>query len=285
MSNSFVEFPTFDNDFVDFDRPKYLRFREGFPTVVRILDKNAYRVRKHWINKAHTSLLCLGETCPICASNDKIRSESPKNFRNIKGYIPVQFRYMVNVLDRTLVVIDPETEEEYYAQKGQFPLISSDNERSLAGIEPNPSNTLKILERGKTLFENFLAIHTETSEFNDESELVSGGLTTFDLKLLTLGAGVDMTISVMPLLQNNDDVVSILEENELTKHVLSEVGIILTSDEMEQVAFAGSTLSDVFSARNADEEAETTEALAESLSDVSESVSELFDDTAVGVEA
>ena len=111
MSSSFVEFPTFDNNFVDFERPQYLRFREGFPTVVRILDKNAYAVRKHWINKARISLLCLGETCPICASNDKIRGENPKTFRNIKGYIPVQFRYMVNVLDRTMVVIDPETEE------------------------------------------------------------------------------------------------------------------------------------------------------------------------------
>ncbi len=285
MSNAFVEFPTFDNDFVDFERPKYLRFREGFPTVVRILDKNAQRVRKHWINKARTSLLCLGETCPICASNDKIRGENPKNFRNIKGYIPVQFRYMVNVLDRTMVVIDPETEEEYYAQKGQFPLISSDNDRSLAGIEPQPSNTIKILERGKTLFENFLAIHNETAEFDAENELVSGGLTTFDLKLLTLGAGVDMTISVMPLLQNNDDVNTILEENELTQHVLSEVGIQLSPDEMEQVAFAGTTLSDIFSARKAEKEAETVEGMAETLADVSETVSDLFNDEAVGVEA
>lgn len=283
--SSFVEFPTFDNDFVDFERPKYLRFREGFPTVVRILDKNAHRVRKHWINKARTSLLCLGERCPICASNDKIRGENPKNFRNIKGYIPVQYRYMVNVLDRTMVIIDPETEEEYYAQKGQFPLISSDNDRSLAGLEPQPSNTIKILERGKTLFENFLAIHNETSEMDDEGELASGGLTTFDLKLLTLGAGVDMTISVMPLLQNDDDVAAILEENDITLHVLSTVGIQLTPDEMEQVAFAGTTLSDIFSARKADEEAETTEEMAETLADVSESVADLFDDESVAVEA
>ncbi len=279
--SSFVEFPTFDNDFVDFDRPKYLRFREGFPTTVRILDNSAHRVRKHWINKARTSLLCLGETCPICASNDKIRGENPKNFRNIKGYIPVQYRYMVNVLDRTMVVIDPETGEEYYAQKGQFPLISSDNERSLAGIDPQPSNTIKILERGKTLFENFLAIHNETSESDGEGNLVSGGLTAFDLKLLTLGAGVDMTISVMPILQNDDDVAAILEENELTPHDLSTVGIQLTSDEIEQVAYAGTSLSDIFSARKADEEAETTPEMAETLADVSESVTKLFDDEKV----
>ncbi len=285
MSNAFVEFPTFDNDFVDFDRPKYLRFREGFPTTVRILDKNAFSVRKHWINKARTSLLCLGETCPVCASNDKIRGENPKNFRNIKGYIPVQFRYMVNVLDRTMVVIDPETEEEHYAQKGTFPLISSDNERSLAGIDPQPSNTIKILERGKTLFENFLAIHNETAEFNDEQELISGGLTAFDLKLLTLGAGVEMTISVMPILQSNDDISAILEENEIVLHDLSTVGITLTPDEMEQVAYAGVTLSDVFAARKADEDAETTEEMATTLADVSDSVKELFDDESVGVEA
>lgn len=285
MSKPFVEFPEFNSDFVDFDRPVYLRFKEGFPTTVRILDNNAHRVRKHWINKQKVSLLCLGDICPICEQNDQIRGENPKNFRKIKGYIPVQYRYLVNVLDRTPVVIDPETEEEYQAHQGQFPLVTSDAERSLAGIDPQPSNTIKILERGKTLFENFLAIHRETGAFDAEGELESGGLTTFDIKMVTLGAGMDMAISVIPLLTNNEDVAPILEEKELVPHILSTVGLLLSADEVEQVAFAGVSLSDIFAARNADSDAESDETTTETLADVSESVKEMFADDVESVPA
>jgi hypothetical protein len=285
MSKPFVEFPEFSTDFEDFDRPVYLRFKEGYPTVVRILDTNAHRVRKHWINKQKISVMCLGDTCPICENNDSIRGENPKNFRQVKGYIPVQYRYMVNVLDRTPAVIDDDSGEEYYAQQGTFPLVTADGERSLAGVEPQPSNTIKILERGKTLFENFLAIHKETGEFDGEGNLESGGLTTFDIKLVTLGAGKDMAISVIPLITNDDDVHTILEENELSTHVLTDVGLFLTADEVSQVAFSGVSLSDIFSARNADSEAESTEEMTETLADVSASVETMFADDVEEVEA
>ncbi len=285
MSTPFVEFPEFGKDFVDFDRPVYLRFKEGYPTTVRIIDNNAHRVRKHWINRQKVSILCIEDACPICEQNDKIRGESPKNFRSVKGYIPVQYRYLVNVLDRTPVVIDPETEEEYQANQGQFPLITADAERSLAGIDPSPSNTVKILERGKTLFENFLAIHKETGEFDAEGNLESGGLTSFDIKLVTLGAGKDMAISVIPMLQNSDDVNPILKENELVPHILSAVGLLLTSDEIEQVAFAGVSLADIFAERNAESETESDSSMTETLADVSETVESLFADDVESVPA
>jgi len=135
--SKWVEFPDREQ-FETFERPQYLSFLEGFPVIVRVLDKRAYHTRKHWLNRQRTSILCLGESCPICQNNAKIRAENPKSFRNIRGYIPIQNRYVVNVLDRTPVVIDPETGDEYYARQGKFPTVSDDGERSLAKIEPRP---------------------------------------------------------------------------------------------------------------------------------------------------
>lgn len=274
---SFVEFE--EKEEFTFERPKYLRFVEGTPLVVRILDKKAYHVHKHWINRQKISLLCLGDACPICERSEKIRLENPSGFRGDKSYVARQNRYMVNVLDRTPVIVDPETGEEYYSRKGNFPTVSSDGERSLVGLEPKPSNTIKVLERGRTLFENLLAIHNETGEFDDDDELVSGGLTTFDAKLVTLGSGTDMTISVIPLMTSNDDVAEILDQNELTPHVLSSLGIQLTAREMEKVAYQGISLSDIFADRRSQEEAEAGAISSEALSDATERVMDtLFSD-------
>lgn len=270
--SKFVSFPA-KGDFEAYDRPKYLRFDEGVPTIIRILDKQAHHVRKHWLNRHRTSVLCLGETCPICMNDAKIRAENPKNFRQIREYTGIQNRYVVNVLDRTLVVVDPETADEYYATQGNFPPVSTDGNRSLAKIEPVPSNSIKVFERGRALFEQLLALHQETGEFDDDEELVSGGITTFDIKLVTMGEGRDKVISPIALMQNNDDVSPILEEKELEPHVLSTLGLLFTPEELEQIAFGGSSISDIFTGRRANQEAEVSQ---EILGDARGQVADLF---------
>ena len=273
--SKFVEFPE-RADFEVFDRPKYLKFLEGYPSVVRILDNHAQHLRKHWINRLHTSILCLGgDTCPICINNAGIRSENPKNFRNIRGYIPIQNRYVVNVLDRTPVVIDPEDEnkQEYPSKHGDFPTINSDGTKSLVGLEPQPSNTIKLLERGRTLFEQFLALHQETGEFDDDENLISGGITSFDMKLVTMGEGREKVVSPIALMQNNDDVVPTLDELELAPHVLSALGLLLTPEEVERVATGGASLGDIFSKRRSDDESEVNQ---EVLADAESKVADLF---------
>ncbi len=273
MSNNFVDFPE-RADFETFDRPKYLKFIEGYPSIVRILDTKAQHLRKHWLNRLHTSILCLGvDTCPICLSNAGIRAENPKNFRNIRGYIPIQNRYVVNVLDRTHVVVDPETADEHSSKQGDFPSVSADGARSLVGVEPQPSNTIKLLERGRTLFEQFLALHQETGEFDDDENLVSGGITSFDIKLVTMGDGREKVVSPIALMQNNDDVVPILDEAELVPHALSEIGLLLNPDEVNQVAYGGSSIGDIFSKRRSSEETEINQ---EVLADAESKVADLF---------
>jgi len=272
----FVQFPE-ERDYPSFDRPKYLSFIEGKPLIIRILDEQAYAKRVHWINRQRISVLCLGDTCPICAQNTKIRKENPKNFRNIKGYLPYQNRYMVNVLDRTLIKVDEETGDEYVAIKGEFPTVTNDGNRSLANVTETPSNTIKLLERGKTLFEQFLALHMETGEFDADENLLSGGITSFDLKLVTMGENRDKVISTIPLVQNNDDVAPILVENELVPHVLSTIGLQLTPSEVDQVAYANVSLSDIFAQRRTEDEDKESEAEVRSLADASAGVQALFD--------
>jgi hypothetical protein len=268
----FVTFPD-RGDYETFDRPKYLRFDEGVPTIVRILDKQAHHVRKHWLNRHRSSVLCLGETCPICLNNAKIRAENPKNFRSVRGYIPIQNRYVVNVLDRTPVVIDPETGDEYYAKQGNFPQVSTDGSRSLVGIEPVNSDTIKVFERGRALFEQLLALHQETGEFDEEENLVSGGITSFDIKLVTMGEGRDKVISPIALTANSDDIAPILEEKELVPHILSTLGLLFTPEELEQVAYGGTSISDVFAERRANQESEVNQEL---LGDAQGKVADLF---------
>ena len=141
MSKPFADFPERRDRTADFNRPVFLRMREGYQLIVRILDSHAEKVLKHWINSSKTSVLCLGDECPICQQNETIRRENPKTFQKIKGYIPVQRRWMVNILDRTPVIKDEETGEEYYAVKGKFPTVTRDGERSLVNVQPVPSNT------------------------------------------------------------------------------------------------------------------------------------------------
>ena len=272
MSKPFADFPERRDRTADFNRPVFLRMREGYQLIVRILDSHAEKVLKHWINSSKTSVLCLGDECPICQQNETIRRENPKTFQKIKGYIPVQRRWMVNILDRTPVIKDEETGEEYYAVKGKFPTVTRDGGRSLVNVQSVPSNTIKILERGQTLFEMFAVIHADSVTEGDDGE--TGGITTFDVKLVPAGSGTDMVISVIPQ-QRNDDVTPILEQNNLTSYILSTVGIELTPDEVTNVV-RGVSIRDIFAARRAKDESDSDKELKSSFSDLSDKVATLF---------
>jgi len=278
----FVTFPEgFSEDFIPYKRPKFVSFLEGSPRIVRILDENAYGIMRHWIRIGKPfPIMCLGDECPICKKNAEIRAQYPDDFGDVKGYLPRQYRWMVNVLDRTPVVKDPETGEEYYGvvsgKAVTFPTVTSDGLRSLVDQQPAPSNTIKVLERGKRLFELIKTFHLESLAIDDDTGEESGGINTFDIKLVTLGKKQSMTISVVPLYQNVDDITPILDEFELEKYVLSSIGVQLSPEEMVR-ATEGVSLADIFAARRAQEEAEISSELQEALSDTAgELVQDLF---------
>lgn len=272
----FVEFPEKDEFETTFSRPVFLRFKEGSPTIIRILDKSAHSVEKHWINNIKTSVICTGEQCPICKNNEKLRAEFADSFKKAKGYSARNRRYSVNVLDRTPVIRDPEDGTEYYAVKGKFPVASPDGERSLVGLTPEPSNTIKILERGKSLFEQFEALHEEFAQVGTDAEgneTITGGLTTFDIKLSTLGSGKETTITAIRL-DNKDDVTPIIESKGLSPYVLSNTGILLSPSEMTRL-MRGVGLKDIFAERRANDD-DVTGDLKSTVTDISEEISALF---------
>lgn len=256
---SFFDAPDVEYN-TDFERPQYLRVSPESPKTVRILDDGPEHLEKHWINSQNISILCLGERCPICTNNQKLWDEFG---RGAKGVIPVQNRFVVNVLDRTMVKVDPETGDEYAKVGGEFPSVTKDGERSLVEVEPTISNKVKLLEKGKRLFDQLEAVHKEMFYEN-------GPVTGYDVKILVAGKGLDTTYNVIPLLNRTDDVSELVEEQ--GKYVLSTQGIELEPREVEEL-LRGVSLSDIFSARSAEEEALEN---PEQVADAEESVGALF---------
>ncbi|KKN45708.1 hypothetical protein LCGC14_0680260 [marine sediment metagenome] len=267
---SYSNFPQYEYEASDYSKTNYLRFQEGVPTTVRIISEGSRYVAKHFLTKIRTSILCLGEQCPICERNKTLREQHGRNANKQSDYIAIQNRNMLNVLDRTLVIVDEETGDEYSAHKGTFPTITKDGKRSLIDVTPQPSNSIKVLERGKRLFEQFDVNHNEYQHL--------GGIRGFDIKLVTMGAGKTMSISVVPLPERNDDITELLEG--LEEPVLEDLGIQLSPDEVLEAA-SGVTLRDIYAARKSDETESDTSAvdaeLVGSLADVEESVSDLFE--------
>jgi hypothetical protein len=268
---SYSKFPNYEYEQGDFPKVKYLRFQEGVPSIVRVVSDESHYIAKHFLRKIRRSVLCLGDRCSICSRNKTLFEQHGRNATNQPDYIPIQNRNAVNVLDLTPVVVDEETGDEYPAYKGTFPTVTKDGERSLVDIQPRPSNTSKVLERGKRLFEQFDVFHNEYAHL--------GGIRGIDVKLVTLGAGKKMTISVVPLPDRNRPLSELLDELEPDDRVepeLSTLGIELTPDEMLQAA-SGIDLRDIFAARKDEDTSSVDVTLTGSVAEVEESVASLFD--------
>jgi len=272
IKDAFSNFPDYATDNKDFRPIRYLRIKDGYPVTIRIIDNKSFYVAKHYVPAQRMSILCLGEQCPICQRNAEIRAKHGRQARNQPGFFNIQHRNMVNVLDRTLVVVDDETGDEYYAYKGTFPTTTRDGERSLVGVEPRPSNTIKILERGRSLFDDINVLH---NEFLDE-----GGITAIDLKIIANGSGPDMSVSIVPKPKRNEPVDDLLANTDDERYALETVSVQLSPDEMLDFAYEGISLRDIFARRRADDQSAVDREIQGSLADVEEKIDNLFNDIA-----
>lgn len=268
--DAFSNFPDFVSENTDFQPVRYLRIKDGYPVTIRIIDDKSFYVAKHYIPSQRMSIVCLGEQCPICQRNAEIRAKHGRNARNQSGFFNVQHRNMVNVLDRTLVVVDEETGDEYYAYKGTFPTTTKDGERSLVDVEPRPSNTIKILERGRSLFDDINVLHNEYLE--------EGGITAIDLKIIANGSGPDMSVSIVPKPKRDEPVDELLANTSDERYVLETVSVQLSPDEMLEFAYGGVALRDIFAKRRAEDASDVDRELQSSLADVEDSIESLFGD-------
>ena len=230
--------------------------------TIRILDSEAVCYNVHYINKA--TVECLGEGCPICANNQRLILENPKDFRDIPGYSPRSRRYLVNVLDKTPVKKCPKCGTDNYDLSPAGTTCARCQEL-LVSVLPAVSNTVKVLAKGVQVFDQLNSI--DMSILNESGEPV--GLTNYDLVLRVTGSGNKRIVTPIPMSGNTEPVDPTLE-----KYDLSKITIKLTPEEMLDLQ-RGVSLRDLFAARKAN--AEVDPAMGAIQADASDAVKKLFE--------
>ena len=122
----------------EFKPNQFVKITAGVPLRLRILDKKALHTEKHFLPNQKVSVLCLGDdVCPICINNQKLMRANPDvSPRQLKGLIFRQNRYLVNVLNRTLVKRTPSG-NVIFSSGGQFPSHDPDTGELLVDIQPD----------------------------------------------------------------------------------------------------------------------------------------------------
>lgn len=248
----FADIP--ENEYKDFEPIRWVKIEPNIPVRLRVLDHKAYHAVKHYLPQQKISILCLGEeVCPICINNQKLVDANPEMKHNqIKGILARQNRYLVNVLNRTLVKRNGLGEVIYPQADGQFPKYDANTGEDVSKIEPEPLDQVEVLERGPTLFSQLNVIHESVRDPKTQEPL---GIWNYDIQVSATGSGRKMVTTVVPLAQFNEPV----EVDAESMYVLETVPIQLAPDEIHEL-LKGTSLSDIFAARRAeDEEAVTAE--------------------------
>jgi hypothetical protein len=176
----------------------YLKFSPEYKAVVRILNPEAKRVWKHWIQAAnggkgmYATCPNVGSTgiCPIEKQLAKLPKDDP---RILEGRAKKKF--MVNILDRTPYTRCPSCET--LTPGATSPTTSGkvciSCQASLKGAEFAPLNRVKIIEGGPKLFaETLNAVQKmQLDDLNKE-------ITEYDITLVTQGVNRDRKIAAFP---------------------------------------------------------------------------------------
>lgn len=217
----------------------YLKIVSGIPNKIQILDKSSTIIPKHWITDGsgrRVGLICPGQDiCPICTRNKEIgyNSEHP-------DFISRQLRHRVNVLDLTEVKRCPGCDAIYATTAAPSTCSGDGCGMNLSEVSVGPMCEVKILERGRTLMEQFNALeltpHPTTGNVEE--------LQSYPIMLVATGTGIDTVIVAIPQAPTGEDV-SEYEKFDLTQ------GLKLTPDEI-QYLLNGGVLRDVLAARTAE---------------------------------
>ncbi len=238
---------------------KFRKTRWFFPRPgsynIRILHEDYATKYTHWLKSGGRGITieCIGEDngCPICMDNQTIIAENPDvNPRTIAGFNAFTKTAYVNILDKTLVKVAPESGEENYAdENGTFPLVSyGKTHESIVDVQPAPSNKVKVFSRSAGVF--------DTIKDYDKSIRESAGksITDYDLTIIVRpkqGNQIGSNLSFIPQ-THLDDVVELEEE----LYDLDTVLIQLNPNEVRELQ-RGVSLSDIFSARKSSESEKT----------------------------
>jgi len=226
--------------------------------IIRIMpgDQGFYITYTHWINGVNIE--CPGEDCPICANNRKLITEFPETFRDVAGYSYRRKMFFVNILDLTEVKVCPECQTENFKYNGSFPTTCTKRGCSvfINDVVPTISNKIKILSRGKQLYEEIRGKNDAILDANGEVI----GIDNYDLMLLVSPETKEPTTQALTHLN---------EKREAPEELynLKEAPLKLSSEEISDF-LRGVQLRDIFKSRGnvvdkVTEEAKTNGEVAE----------------------
>ena len=222
------------NTRTEFKKTQFITLEQG-ATVIRILDPDYLSVETHYIK--NMSIKCLGDECPICRNNKIIIAENPETFRTIAGYSPRSTRYYINVLDRTPAKICPSCKAEV---KKSGASTCPECNTLIATVQPQPLNRVKVLAKGKTLFEQLVALENAITDENGNKL----GLQNFDITLMVAGSG--KTTTTTPIYNGRPGSKPEVTETDLFD--LTNATIALTAKEINDFQ-KGVSLKDIYTGR------------------------------------
>ena len=249
----------------EFQKVNYLKLNAG-NHVVRFIEKpeDARLVYTHYVGGKYT-VECLGDDCPVCDNNKKIIFEHPEDFRDVPGYSPQSRRFLINVLDRTLVKVCPSCQEEVVPLSGKnYPATCPACRSFLTDVAPVPSNKVKLLSFGVELAQRLNSIESSICDVQGDPV----GLTNFDIVFAVEGAGRKKVTTPIAAANRNDPV-DVPEEAFQDK---DNAVMHLEANEILDL-LRGVSLKDIYASRRS-KEVLTSEAVTEALTDVKSSAKE-----------
>lgn len=257
----------------DTRKTEFMQVGQGAHTI-RILQPQAKTYPTHFF-KGRGSVLCLEEECPICANNRSLWLQFDKEAKKQQSYNAKQYRFYVNVLDKTPAKVC-ECGKEYKALER----LVCDCGKQLPA--PAPLNKIKVLNKGITLRNDLDSIDNAIQyPANHENAGTPIGLMNYDIVLMVSGTGNETKVTPIPRTDSNQPV----ELGEQQLYDLEKIILVFTPEEMLDVQ-RGVSIKDIFAARRAKEASEfnpetfekTVEPIVtqETLDEVNAKVSSLF---------
>lgn len=271
----FANIPEDDNrrERIRFERPVWFVTTEG-QHQIRILDETAHDEWLHFVrtptHERGIYLTCLEDDCPICIQNRQIIAENPETFRDVKGYWSRSKRWYVNVLDRTEVKVCPECQWENKKDVTmQFPNTCLNRECNalLTEVEPHQSGKVKILAKGKRLFE---PLEKNIFRVNVDEDGEPIPLTKYDIILHVVGTGRDT--QTLPVKTDVNDEVGVPED---ALYDLPSIPLRLEPSEVLDF-LKGVSLRDIFAARRGEVDEEMQELAEEIKEDIDEGIASIL---------
>lgn len=222
----------------NFKKTEFIDLSQGLH-FIRILTEQAVVHDTHYVR--NLTIKCLGEECPVCQNNTRLRAENPreKNPSNIPGYSGRRQVAYVNVLDRTPTKVCPQCSTEVKRTNNMFPASCPKCNALLNTVQAQPLNKVKVLSKGKQFFDQ-VEFHNAT--VLDEATQTPIGINNYDLSVMVMGQKTPPVVSALP---DRNDAVAVVED---TLFDLQKAIISLDADEIHQL-LRGVRLSDIFAAR------------------------------------